>query len=85
MLKLFLSGGTDVLLAGLAIIFIVFAGIIISNIKIVSQTNAYVIERLGRYHTTWDTGIHFLVPFIDRIAVDNSAIPTFSPIDWNKP
>ena len=78
MLKLFLSGGTDVLLAGLAIIFIVFAGIIISNIKIVSQTNAYVIERLGRYHTTWDTGIHFLVPFIDRIAVDNSAIPTFS-------
>ena len=40
------------------------------NIKIVSQTNAYVIERLGRYHRTWDTGVHFLVPFIDKIADD---------------
>lgn len=78
MLKLFLSGGTDVLLGGLAIILIVLAIIIISNIKIVSQTNAYVIERLGRYHKTWDTGIHFLVPFIDRIAVDSSAVPTIT-------
>ena len=76
MLNLFLSGGTDVLLVGLAIILIVFAIIIISNIKIVSQTNAYVVERLGRYHKTWDTGVHFLVPFIDRIAVDSSAVPT---------
>ena len=42
----------------------------IANIKIVSQTNAYVIERLGRYHRTWDTGVHFLVPFIDKIADD---------------
>ena len=78
MLKLFLSGGVDTLLVGLAIVLIVIAIIIISNIKIVSQTNAYVVERLGRYHTTWDTGIHFLVPFIDRIAVDSSAVPTIS-------
>ena len=78
MFKLFLLGGTDVLLGGLAIILIVLAIIIVSNIKIVSQTNAYVIERLGRYHKTWDTGIHFLVPFIDRIAVDSSAIPTIT-------
>ena len=78
MLKLFLSGGVDTLLVGLAIVLLVIAIIIISNIKIVSQTNAYVVERLGRYHTTWDTGIHFLVPFIDRIAVDSSAVPTMS-------
>ena len=76
MFNLFLTGEVDVLLIGIAAVLIVLAIIIISNIKIVSQTNAYVIERLGRYHTTWDTGIHFLVPFIDRIAIDAAAIPT---------
>ena len=43
-------------------------GTIISNIHIVPQARAYVIERLGAYHTTWNTGIHFKVPFFDRIA-----------------
>ena len=47
--------------------------VIISNIRIVPQTQAYIIERLGKYHATWGTGIHFLVPFIDRIALDVSA------------
>ena len=42
--------------------------IAISGIKIVPQSKAYVIERLGAYKTTWDTGMHFLWPFIDRIA-----------------
>ena len=42
--------------------------IIISNIKIVPQAYAYVIERLGVYHGTWETGLHFKMPFIDRIA-----------------
>ena len=42
--------------------------LIISNIKIVPQARAYVIERLGGYHATWKTGVHFLVPFVDRIA-----------------
>ena len=41
---------------------------IISNIHIVPQARAYVIERLGAYHTTWNTGVHFKVPFFDRIA-----------------
>ena len=41
---------------------------IISNIHIVPQARAYVIERLGTYQTTWNTGIHFKVPFFDRIA-----------------
>ena len=78
MFNLFLSGNANAFLVGLAIILIIIAVVVVSNIKIVSQTNAYVIERLGRYHKTWDTGIHFLVPFIDRIAVDASAAPTFS-------
>ena len=42
--------------------------IVISNIKIVPQANAYVLERLGAFHATWGTGLHFKIPFIDRIA-----------------
>jgi len=41
--------------------------VIISNLKIVSQSNAYVIERIGTYSSTWSTGIHVKIPFIDRI------------------
>ncbi|MBQ5772546.1 MAG: SPFH/Band 7/PHB domain protein [Clostridia bacterium] len=39
-----------------------------SNIHIVPQSKAYLVERLGAYHQTWRTGIHFKIPFIDRIA-----------------
>ena len=42
--------------------------LIISNVRIVSQSNAYVIERLGAYCSTWATGIHVKLPFLDRIA-----------------
>ena len=42
--------------------------VIISNVRIVSQSNAFVIERLGAYSSTWSTGIHVKVPFIERIA-----------------
>ena len=42
--------------------------ILASCIKIVPQANAYVVERLGAYMDTWNTGIHVLVPFIDRVA-----------------
>ncbi|MCL2065966.1 MAG: SPFH/Band 7/PHB domain protein [Treponema sp.] len=42
--------------------------LIISNVRIVSQSNAYVLERLGAYCATWGTGIHLKLPFIDRIA-----------------
>ena len=42
--------------------------VIISNIRIVPQANAYVIERLGSYHTTWETGLHVKIPIIDRVA-----------------
>lgn len=40
---------------------------VISRVKIVNQTDKFVVERLGRYLRTWDTGVHFLVPFVDRI------------------
>ncbi len=51
----------------IAIIVIVMI-LIITNIRIVSQSNAFVIERLGAYHGTWNVGIHVKMPFLDRIA-----------------
>lgn len=50
---------------GLAVFILV---IIVSNIKVVPQSNGYVIERLGAYLTTWETGLHFKIPLIDRIS-----------------
>jgi len=41
--------------------------VIIANVRIVSQSNAFVIERIGAYHSTWSTGIHTKLPFLDRI------------------
>ena len=49
------------------IAFIVLA-ILIGNIKIVKQTEEYIIERLGKYRKTWTTGFHVLIPFAERIA-----------------
>ena len=57
------------------IALLVFAGILIivllvliSNIKIVPQSKAYVVERLGTYKATWQTGLHCKIPFIDSIS-----------------
>ena len=49
------------------IVFIVLL-VVISNIKIVPQAHAYVIERLGTYYSTWDTGLHVKIPFLDKIS-----------------
>ncbi|MBO4242769.1 MAG: SPFH/Band 7/PHB domain protein [Clostridiales bacterium] len=49
----------------IAVILIIFA---ISCIKVVPQATTFIIERLGTYKTTWETGIHFKVPVIDRVA-----------------
>ena len=48
----------------LAVIFL----LIIPNIKVVQQSRAYVIERLGAFQAVWGVGMHFKVPFIDRVA-----------------
>ena len=50
------------------IIVILALIIVISNIAVVQQSRAYVIERLGAFQTVWGVGLHFKVPFIDRIA-----------------
>lgn len=56
----------DILLFVIALLLI--ASLIGYCIRIVPQAKAYVIERLGAYHQTWNTGIHIVIPFIDRIA-----------------
>jgi len=51
-----------------AVVFVLIAGILAYTIRIVPQAEAYVVERLGAYHDTWTTGVHFVMPFIDRVA-----------------
>ncbi len=51
----------------LALIAIVI-GLLVTNIRIVPQARAYVVERLGAYHGTWQVGLHFKVPLIDKIS-----------------
>ena len=59
------AGGAVTALIIVAVLLIL---IIIANIKIVPQARAAVVERLGRYLTTWETGVHFKMPFIDKVA-----------------
>ena len=51
-----------------AVVLIALFIIIITNIQVVQQSKAYVIERLGAFNTVWGVGIHFKIPFIDRVA-----------------
>ena len=54
-------------LIAIVIILFIVVTLAISTIKIVPQTEEYVIEFLGRYQTTWKAGIHFLIPVVQRI------------------
>lgn len=54
------------------VIILIFVGLLMiaaSCVKIVPQANAFVIESLGKYKATWSTGIHFKIPFIERVAI----------------
>lgn len=53
---------------GILIIILLIVVILVRNIRIVQQARAYVIERLGAYSTTWNVGLHFKIPFIERVA-----------------
>lgn len=61
------TGGIIAIVVVVVLLFIVII-ILCSCIKIVRQAEKFIVERLGAYKTTWDTGIHMLCPFIDRIA-----------------
>ncbi len=58
------TGGIIGLCIGIFILFL----LLVTNIRIVPQAKAYVIERLGSYRTTWQTGLHMKVPLFERIA-----------------
>ena len=52
----------------LLILIIVVVVLVVLNTRIVPQAHAYVIERLGAYHATWETGFHMAIPIIDKIS-----------------
>lgn len=52
----------------IVVLLVLLVIIIISNIKIVPQAHCYVVERLGAYSASWGVGLHFKIPFIERIA-----------------
>lgn len=55
------------LIVGILVAILVIL-LIVQNIKIVPQAHAYVLERLGAFHAAWGTGLHFKIPFIDKVA-----------------
>ncbi len=50
------------------IIVIIILAILASNIRVVQQSKAVVIERLGAFHAVWGVGLHFKIPFLERVA-----------------
>ncbi len=52
----------------LSVLVIIVVAILIKNIRVVQQAKACVIERLGAYQTTWTVGLHFKIPFIEKVA-----------------
>ncbi len=52
----------------LAAIGVIILILLVTNIQVVQQSRAYVVERLGAYQTTWGVGVHIKLPFIDRVA-----------------
>lgn len=62
-----LSAGSIGLIA-IIVLLIVILIILVCSVRVVSQTQKYIVQRLGGYHTTWGVGIHILCPLIDKVA-----------------
>lgn len=62
------------------LIFFVFV-VLVKAIRIVPQKSAFIVERLGKYTTTLEAGLHFLIPFIDRVAYKHSLKETATDVD----
>ena len=52
----------------LLILFIILVFLFLNCVRVVPQAQAVVVERLGKYHATWDAGIHIMLPILDRVA-----------------
>ena len=61
------SGSTVAILIICIVIIVILVGLFVTCSKIVSQSNAYIVEKLGSYHETWGTGFHFKCPFLYKI------------------
>ncbi len=66
--SLALSLNSLIPIIGWGIFAIIIIAFIASNIVIVPQASAFIVERLGAYQTSWETGLHFKIPFIERLA-----------------
>ena len=53
---------------GIGVLILLVLLVLVSNIQIVQQSRAYVVERLGAYSATWGVGLHLKIPFIERVA-----------------
>lgn len=51
----------------LGVLVVILIALIVTNIRIVPQASTFIIERLGKYQTTWEAGLHVKAPFIDRV------------------
>ena len=60
------------LLIFLLVMLLIICGLILNNIRVVPQAHAFIIERFGAYYTTWNTGLHVKIPFVDRVVSDIS-------------
>lgn len=56
----------ELIIGGVLILIVII--LLVTNIRVVQQARAYVIERLGAYSTTWHVGLHFKIPFVERVA-----------------
>ena len=65
---IFLSQGGIIAIVVISVIVFLLLLILVCNIRVIKQTEKVIVERLGAYHATWGVGIHFLIPFIDRIS-----------------
>ena len=52
---------------GIGILVLLVLLVLVTNIQIVQQSRAYVVERLGAYSATWGVGLHFKIPFFERV------------------
>ena len=61
------EGGSIAISVVSAVVFLLLI-ICVCNIRVIRQTEKAIVERMGAFHTTWGVGIHFLIPFVDRVA-----------------
>ena len=52
----------------LLILVVIILILVFTNVRVIGQSHQAIIERLGKYHATWDAGLHLKVPFVDRVA-----------------